>query len=414
MVSGVSIHSVVAMPKSNVVSKKEASKSSLSTQTKILIGTGLTVLAAAGIYIATRGKLKTNNIKPGTNLTEPVNTIKEMTLDEFRKAGHKLNRGKAYTSNGELYTGSLKYTRKNGLRYVLEYENGLLIKNTPDAIKMEDFEKLGNKIVDKVAYTADGQKFTGFLQNDECMYKYVKGENNGIASLDNLMQIGEKQYFYSKEGLSSVTCKGFCFEKKIDENVAHISSSVEHYKTHVVYYPGTKTPQYISVKRGNGSPNLTHIYDINGKELDCYTMSLESRKLMSPSCNTTINDSKGNFEYTNKMNNDCSGKIYNAKEVHQDDYSYHSNKYNFSKTGNERIILNNYNGSRYVVEVQKDHGKVIDMILKKDGEILTKETEPKLYNEIIQKAKDVKTELIAKTKQVLRTRNDVILKSKES
>ena len=169
-------------------SKPEENKSKISqvsTQTKVLVGTGLAALAVAGIYIATKGKSKPKNIKTDTNLTETVNTINEMTLDEFRQAGYKLSRGKAYTSNGELYTGSLKYTRKNGLKYVLEYENGLLVKNTPVIMSEKDFEKLGNKIVDGVAYTADGQKFTGFFMDERKIngYEFRALLSGGLGNL---------------------------------------------------------------------------------------------------------------------------------------------------------------------------------------------------------------------------------------
>lgn len=58
--------------KKNLVSKKtdNSKKNSLSTETKIAISTGLVALAAVGIYIATRGKVKTKNINPET-VTKP-------------------------------------------------------------------------------------------------------------------------------------------------------------------------------------------------------------------------------------------------------------------------------------------------------------------------------------------------------
>ena len=52
--------------KKNLVSKKtdNSKKNSLSTETKIAISTGLVALAAVGIYIATRGKVKSKSISP--------------------------------------------------------------------------------------------------------------------------------------------------------------------------------------------------------------------------------------------------------------------------------------------------------------------------------------------------------------
>lgn len=393
-------------------SKPEENKSKISqvsTQTKVLVGTGLAALAVAGIYIATKGKSKPKNIKTDTNLAETVNTINEMTLDEFRQAGHKLSRGKAYTSNGELYTGSLKYTRKNGLKYVLEYENGLLVKNTPVIMSEKDFEKLGNKIVDGVAYTADGQKFTGFVRNG--WQKYVNGKQVPDGT-------GGKKYFYNEKGLSSVQeDHGSHFittlSKTLEENVLQISS--ENAKSHIVYYPGSKTPQYVTVqKRGNDFYKV-YSYDKNGKKLGCYQMplSLELPKSRGNSSRTIMHDS---FNYTLSLERSNDGKAIptRRKLLYKHDDMLIMDYTPAFKDRRESIYLNNYKGSRYQVVIDKKHGQVPSMTVKKDNKILTKETDSKLYDEVIQKAKDLKTELIAEAKQLLRIQNDVISKSKIS
>ena len=102
---------------------EETSKTSNLTKTTVAIGAGVTALAAVGIYLATKGK--------GAKSTqETANTIKEMTVDAFKKAGNKFNKGKAVTSTGEAYTGSISHQTKDGKNIVREYENGVLKKST--------------------------------------------------------------------------------------------------------------------------------------------------------------------------------------------------------------------------------------------------------------------------------------------
>lgn len=54
-------------------------KSKLSTETKVLIGAGLTALAAVGIYIATRGRTK---VKPNINVKNPITSSQVKLTDE--------------------------------------------------------------------------------------------------------------------------------------------------------------------------------------------------------------------------------------------------------------------------------------------------------------------------------------------
>ena len=102
----------------------------ISAQTKVLIGAGLAALAAVGIYIATRGKTK------GTT-EKPLEQLKEMAVSQFKNAGNKFEKGKALTSTGEAYTGTLIHTTKDGKNIILKYENGLLVES-----KGEKFQKL--------------------------------------------------------------------------------------------------------------------------------------------------------------------------------------------------------------------------------------------------------------------------------
>ena len=104
-------------------------KPKLSTETKVLIGAGLTALAAVGIYIATRGK-KTPSVTE-----KPLEQLKEMAVSQFKKAGNKFEKGRALTSAGEGYTGTLTHTTKSGKNITMKYENGFLVESKSDKFK---------------------------------------------------------------------------------------------------------------------------------------------------------------------------------------------------------------------------------------------------------------------------------------
>lgn len=97
---------------------------------KMLLFAGLTALGAVGIYIATRGKKSTSTITEGTQKpAEPIaEQIKDLTLDAFRQAGNKFEKGMAKLANGENYTGTLFQETKDSKKLVLQYNNGLLEK----------------------------------------------------------------------------------------------------------------------------------------------------------------------------------------------------------------------------------------------------------------------------------------------
>ncbi len=107
---------------------------SFPTKTAVVVGTGLAALAAVGIYLATKGKgaKATQKVVTETvhNTQETANTVKEMTVDAFKQAGNKFNKGKAVTNTGETFTGNITHQTKDGKKIVMEYENGVLKKST--------------------------------------------------------------------------------------------------------------------------------------------------------------------------------------------------------------------------------------------------------------------------------------------
>ena len=58
-------------------------KSQISTQTKVIVGTGLAALASVGIYLATKGKGK---VKPQTLVDEVKNSTNNTQLEELYAA----------------------------------------------------------------------------------------------------------------------------------------------------------------------------------------------------------------------------------------------------------------------------------------------------------------------------------------
>ena len=169
---------------------------SFPTQTAVVVGTGLAALAAVGIYLATKGKGAKATQKAVTetvhNTQETANTVKEMTVDAFKQAGNKFNKGKAVTNTGEAFTGNITHQTKDGKKIVLEYENGLLNKSKKydgenilhdkeyyydDNGVLKGLSHSHHNGVDKILYSSDGAKKMRF--QDDVIEFYDK---NGVIA----------------------------------------------------------------------------------------------------------------------------------------------------------------------------------------------------------------------------------------
>lgn len=156
-------------------------KPQISTQTKVIVGTSLAALAMVGIYIATRGRSgKTNT----SGNEKPLEILKEYTIDAFKKAGHKFEKGIAITSDGNNYTGTLIRTDKNGNKFVSEFKDGVFQKATKN-----------NDVISEVTF------------NDNIKTIKTKNSNiridTGIGKIVTLQKNGKgtKQFYYDNEGL---------------------------------------------------------------------------------------------------------------------------------------------------------------------------------------------------------------------
>lgn len=241
----------------------EKSKFLTPTKTKIAVGTALTALAAVGIYLATKGKGNkatqeavteaTHNIQE--TVPETVNTIKEMTVDAFKQAGNKFNKGKAVTSTGEVFTGSLTHQTKDGKNIVREYENGVLKKAT----KYE-----GENVIDKKEYKYDKNgKISKILLSNKGRINMQHDTTTGKLSIIKSFRMNSPMaFYYSKEGaLKYMTC-GF---KDIPQKLRGVASD-DITSMLIEFDPLTKKPiRACSAGLSNFRNNKSIFYDKSGK-----------------------------------------------------------------------------------------------------------------------------------------------------
>ena len=262
----VSLNSVVqannAQPIKQLTTPEDDKKSkSIPIKTTVVVGTGLAALAAIGIYIATRGKGSKIFSKDVTEVTqkpqEVTNAIKEMTVDAFKKAGNKFNKGKAVTNTGEAFTGNITRQTKDGKKIVLEYKNGVLNNST----KYDGENVLSQK---KYNFRENGD-FTIFEGENLLLIKKTEGSISTIQTKNALirkdvntgriktLQIegqGKKDFYYSGDG--TLKAVKHHYQAK-DGTIMHDT---------VLYSPeGNK-------KMKIGADGMTEFYDKNGVSID--------------------------------------------------------------------------------------------------------------------------------------------------
>ena len=243
---------------------------SFPTKTAVVVGTGLAALAAVGIYLATKGKGGKATQKAVTetvhNTQETASTVKEMTVDAFKQAGNKFNKGKAITSTGETFTGNITHQTKDGKNIVIEYENGVLKKST----KYDGKNVLTQK---RYEHSEDGV-FTIFDNNDFFFMKKTEGRvqttqsNNVLIRKDvatgrlKTLQTkgqGRRDFYYDDKGtLKTVEY----LEKAKDGTLIH----------DIIFYSpeGNK-------KMRIDTYGLTEFYDKNGVSTDKINVDIHRR-----------------------------------------------------------------------------------------------------------------------------------------
>lgn len=211
-------------PSSGTVSSVKQPGKEITTTTKVLIGTGLTALAAAGIYLATRGKKIIN--------TAPVKEAALQTIDNFKSIG-KFVKGKAITNSGENFTGLLTKDLKDGTKLVLNYKDGILQSSSKLKGETEIYEKI-------FAHNEKGV-LTNVIKNGENVF------NKTISPYGKITAIG--------------TNGGYV--KNTAKNVMKVFSGFDK-RTNYFYKNGKRV---FVASRGNAM-NGVGVYKPDGKTLD--------------------------------------------------------------------------------------------------------------------------------------------------
>jgi hypothetical protein len=166
---------------------------------KALLIAGLAALGAVGIYLVTKGKKV--ETKPTPETQRPVeqvkDEIKEMTVDAFKKAGNKFEKGIAKLANGENYTGELVVENKKSEKFVLKYNNGLL-KNS------EKYDSSGKKLYERI-YTYNSINKISKIEEGDFLNKKKIFSHDGYGNITSSSIV-----FYNgdKNSIISVYKKG--------------------------------------------------------------------------------------------------------------------------------------------------------------------------------------------------------------
>lgn len=139
----------------NINSAKIPVQKESDTTRTVLIGTGLAALAAAGIYIATRGKSRPKSDIVITT-QESKQQLKELTLDAFKLDG-KFEKGKAVLNNGENFSGTIITKNKK-----LEYKDGIL---------QSSVDKSGDKKTLKQYFYDNNGSINKIIKDNNCLFK---------------------------------------------------------------------------------------------------------------------------------------------------------------------------------------------------------------------------------------------------
>ena len=233
------------------------SDKTLSTTTKVVIGTALTALAATGIYIATRGKVKPKTPTPpleGT--TNPVQEIKELAVNAFKEIG-AFNKGKAVLADGTNYTGKIVNELKDGSKVVMEYLDGVLQKSTKTKGTETIFEKTYKYSDDLglVNVTKNGQSVFNKTY-DKAGKLILINDGRVIIDTDTGIVIIGNKYIDKETGLTG--------------NVDNIKmvQSVNGTPNYTIKINGKKLPDGHDISQGNIDPNCPFVSQTANSHID--------------------------------------------------------------------------------------------------------------------------------------------------
>lgn len=121
------------------VEKENTPPEEKSNGTALLLGTLAALAIGGGIYLATRGKRTSTSTE----------NFKDMTIDAFKKAGNRFEKGRATLADGNRFVGKLTQKTNDGSTLIFEYDTfGDHIVS-----KIKD-----GKIISKKSYTYNDNK----------------------------------------------------------------------------------------------------------------------------------------------------------------------------------------------------------------------------------------------------------------
>lgn len=160
-----------------------AEKGKTSTKTKVLVGSGLTALAAIGIYLTTRKKLPTTSqssriqdiVEERVIMGRPIKTIKDGKTGNVKEHIGYYSNGKEQChvwydgSSSDINKGVKKetYYEENGdIRSMEEFMSSGNTSKYVQYVSSESSQKYGQKILSGSKYYPNGQKRFEMMQPD--------------------------------------------------------------------------------------------------------------------------------------------------------------------------------------------------------------------------------------------------------
>ena len=225
----------------------------------LLLGSLAALAIGGAIYLATRGKRTTQSGASTEN-------FKDMTIDAFKKAGNRFEKGRATLANGQRFVGKLTQKTKDGSTLIFEYDTF----GDHIVTKIKD-----DQIISKKRYCYQDNKLSFVLDA-------TKAETDPNA---RLVSISKSDIFTREYSISKNTKKGLMTidsKNGTDTRYYRYDLSDKKYKLEYVYNGG-KWTFYCDdgkTKRFTLGDEII-LYDKDGKETRRYARDSEEAKRFS-------------------------------------------------------------------------------------------------------------------------------------
>lgn len=222
---------------------------------------GLGTLGAVGlVYLVKRGKggkeISQNMEKP---VEKPIEQLKEMAIDEFKKAGNKFEKGIAKLASGENYTGKITHELKSGKNVVMEYKDGILQESVlKEEGKRSSVKRLYDKTTGKI--TAIAKCSEGKPDRTIAFYRYYP---DGSKQYKGFWNKGDPVLIEYYEGI-------YVPKTKI---IAHGPGRIARYDENGKFIYESNAPEVDF----NANDRFRKFYD--GHEPEFYTIEADGRSL---------------------------------------------------------------------------------------------------------------------------------------